>query len=87
MELYQTKKLLHGQRNHQKTKQQPTEWEMIFANDSSNKGLITKIYKELIYLNSKQTIQFKKWAKNLNKHIPKKTYKQAADICKDVQFH
>ena len=29
-----------------KTKSQPTEWEKIFANDTSNKGLVSKIYKE-----------------------------------------
>ena len=41
-----------------KTKRQPTEWEKIFANDLSDKGLVSKIYKEL--RNStvkKQTIQ------------------------------
>ena len=31
-----------------KTKRQPTEWEKIFANDVSDKGLVSKIYKELI---------------------------------------
>ena len=31
------------------TKRQPTEWEKIFANDISNKGVISKLYKELIY--------------------------------------
>ena len=30
-----------------KTKRQPTEWEKIFANDSTDKGLISKIYKQL----------------------------------------
>ena len=46
MGLHQTKKFLHSKGNHQQIKRQPTEWENIFT-DTSDKGLISKIYKEL----------------------------------------
>ena len=41
--------------NISKMKREPTAWENIFANDTSNKGLISKIYKELIGLHSRKT--------------------------------
>ena len=39
-----------------KTKRQPTEWEKIFANDTTDKRLISKIYKELLKLNTHKQI-------------------------------
>jgi len=55
-----------------KVKRQLSEWEKIIANETTDKGLISQIYKQLIQLNiTKTNNPIKEWGKDLNRHFSK----------------
>ena len=61
-----------------KVKRQLSEWEKIIANETTDKGLISKIYKQLIQLNARKTNNpIKKWGKDLTRHFSKEGIQMA----------
>ena len=67
--------------NVKRMKRQATDWEKIFEKDTSDKGLLFEICKELLKLNNKETNNsIKNWAKDLNRYLTKENI-QIANRC------
>ena len=78
MDLIKLKSFCTAKETISKVKRQPSEWKKIITNETTDKGLISKICKQLMQLNARKTnTSIKKWEKDLNRHFFKEDIQMA----------
>ena len=69
-------------------KRKPSEWEKIIANETTDKGLVSKTYKQLIQVNTRKTNSpVKRWGKDLNRNFSKEDTQWLTNTGKYAQHH
>ena len=88
MGLNKTQKAFTKQETINKMRRHSLEWEKVLANETTDKGLISKIYKQIMQINIKKiNSPIKKWMEDLNSHFFKEDTQMSNKHIKSAQHH